>query len=105
MKEFKKEWTEMEHHKVKYLVLKSFEGCFKKGFAPIRNHKEIDNHIGLAYTSSSSMAGLWICNVEVSYDTERKYVGFVLDELDDVYAILWTAKEEESYVKIGTITA
>lgn len=98
-------WTDQEHDQVKEMVLKSFEGKFSLGFHRIHNHTDIDNHIGLAYTSSFSVAGLWICNLDVQYDKERRYVGFVLDEQGDVYALLWTVEEKESYVKIGTITA
>lgn len=84
---FLKNWTPEQ--------LKVIEGAisshFRKG---ITNCK---NWLGLAYTSTSSYAGYWVCNVQiepVKYPN-HSYVGFALTDSLKPYAILWDKDENE----------
>lgn len=64
---------------------------------PIYNWNGVNNYLGLAYTSSSKCAGLWVCNVDAiseKYPIYR-YVGFAIGENGKYYAILWDKDENE----------
>lgn len=38
-----------------------------------KSFKELDEFLGLAYTSGSAYAGLWICNTKIYLDVEARY--------------------------------
>jgi hypothetical protein len=61
-----------------------------------------DDYLGLAYTSSSSWAGLWPCNVDVYADTEKSftYGGFGMDMGGNCIAWLTDHDENEMYIYI-----
>lgn len=98
---FLKEWSKIQHIIVekaikKYLNSRYFEnshGYFENLFEAL----------GLAYTSSSSYAGLWICNVELYLDANKKYkiIGFALDTNTFVHAICWDNEENEIIIPIN----
>lgn len=57
----------------------------------------IIERLGLAYTSSSSYAGYWVCNTEVyhKFYPGYTYIGFAMDDKQKGYAILWDKEENE----------
>lgn len=59
--------------------------------------ENIDNVLGLAYTSSSSYAGYWVCNVEAQNDKYPgyHYTGFAMGAGNKVYAVLDDKDENE----------
>lgn len=64
--------------------------------AKYRSFEALDEILGLAYTSSSSFAGYWVCNVDIyGLCTGFRYVGFAMTEAGRPYAILWDAEENE----------
>lgn len=85
-----KQTKQVEKQIRKYLNSRFFE--YSHGYT-----NDLFNALGLAYTSSSSYAGLWICNRELYFDTEQKYkfIGFALGSGGFVYAICWDNDENE----------
>jgi len=62
----------------------------------------IDYSLGLAYTSSSDCAGLWVCNLAVyNRDHVKRLVGFVMDEDKTIFALWYGDNEEEYYEQIS----
>ena len=106
----KKEWTEIETKSVEKTIRDWFltreTSALRYGTIKfIRRFKELDEILGLAYTSSSKFAALWICNDTVYLDNDRIYHirGFVLDDYDKVFAYCMDKDENELYVQIGWI--
>lgn len=64
--------------------------------------KAVSDRLGLAYTSSSSFAGYWVCNTEVTYNKlpEYKYTGFALSVDNKAYAILLDKDENEKVIPL-----
>jgi len=62
----------------------------------------ISERLGLAYTSSSSYAGYWVCNTEAYNDKfpGYHYIGFALSSDGKGYAILWNEKENEIIIPL-----
>jgi hypothetical protein len=58
---------------------------------------KIDSILGLAYTSSSAYAGLFVCNTELYLDNDHKWhlQAFALDSNGFVHAIFWDVNENE----------
>lgn len=81
---------------------KRFEGR-EQVFAPsYRTFKYLSEIFGLAYTSSSSYAGYWICNDEISVLKYPgfKYIGFAMNETGEGFAILWDKDENEIIIPL-----
>jgi hypothetical protein len=85
-----KQTAQVEKQIKKYLNSRFFE--YSQGYT-----SDLYNSLGLAYTSSSSYAGLWICNIELYFDCEQKYkfIGFALGSGGFVFAICWDNEENE----------
>ena len=66
------------------------------------NFKSLNNYLGLAYTSSSSWAGLWVCNEEVYFDVAKQWIyqGFGVDMGGFSIAYLTDKDENELYIYI-----
>lgn len=104
---FKKEWDEKELQSakksiVKYLGSRYFESHHSEGkycFLNCRTFSQFDNVLGMAYTSSSSYAGLFVCNTELYLDIDRKYKldGFALGNGGFVYAV-WSDSDENEVI-------
>jgi hypothetical protein len=62
----------------------------------------IDRVLGLAYTSSSSYAGYWVCNVTAINPKYLgyHYTGFALSSDNKAYAILWDKEENEIIIPL-----
>lgn len=104
--QFKQEWSESEHDYVRKSILsylksrkfESYKGGHYSAFLGMSRFVHFSNALGLAYTSSSSYAGLWVCSDHLYLDTNRKYhlVGFTISQYDtSVYAIWWDEDENE----------
>jgi len=61
------------------------------------SYSRMADYLGLAYTSSSSIAGYWACNDNLYLDNQQNYwlVGFGLDANSFVHAIFWDKDENE----------
>lgn len=99
---FIKEWSEKQQKKVnrairEHFAIQNFTKFWGKSF------EQIENYFGLPYTSSSSYAGLWVCNVIEYYkgSTQYYYRAFAIAEDGYIYAILTNDKEQEIYINIG----
>lgn len=93
--EFLKNWDNIQTKNVekaikKYLNSRFFE--YSHGYT-----NNLFNALGLAYTSTSSYAGLWICNIELYFDAAQKYkfIGFALGSGGFVFAVCWDNEENE----------
>lgn len=100
------EWTGKEFDGIKKAILRHFK------YATISTHEDsitffnplwddINTTFGLAFTSGSSMAGYWVCNIEAESPIKGfKYIGFAADGLGGYYAILWDDNENERILPI-----
>lgn len=104
-----KAWSQDQHHKVEVAIRKHFRKAGKiktsSGHGTLMaTHKfqAIENFLGLAFTSSSSCAGLWVCNVDAVYEPDEnyKYIGFAIGEDGKYYAILWDKDENEKLIEL-----
>ena len=82
-----------------WLTLKTNNGDKSFSFATVG---QVDEFLGLAYTSSSSYAGYWVCNVEAENPNIPgfHYVGFTVGTDGGYYAILWDKDENEKILPI-----
>lgn len=104
--ELKKDWSEsdfakMEKHIVSFLSSRRFETNFSTdAFRYKKSYEQINPICGLAYTSTSAITALWVCNVELYFDIEHNItiLGFALsidgnaiavieDNLSNIYLI------------------
>ena len=110
---FKKEWTDKEYKIVEKAILKLFKGTLLTQAGSradvithyVTNYNELDNILGLAYTSSGMYAVLGICNTNVFLDLDQKYKYemFCISDQGIICAELWDEDENEIYIKIGQI--
>jgi hypothetical protein len=102
---FLKEWTDKEFKTIKQAIKKHF--LFKafrttQGTKTLYTYADIENLLGLPYTSSSSFAGVWVTNSEVYSPKypELHYVGFAIGDDTKPYAILWDNEENETLLPL-----
>jgi hypothetical protein len=102
---FKQEWTEQDFRTVKnaikrHLLCKELDT--HKGKAMAYTFEQLDNILGLAYTSSSAYAMYGICNVNLKHPfyPEYRYFCFALSVEGEVFAELWDKDEKELYIKL-----
>lgn len=106
MNKFKTELTAKEIKQLEAKILAHFKqnARFDKDDKMILSgsFEQINKNIGLAYTSSSSYAALWVCNNEVYLDTAKKYhyIGFTFDLKGWAVAVLWDNEENEIVIYI-----
>lgn len=109
-KTFKKEWSQQEFKAVERKIASHF---IKKQYNHIKQHGEqprplpfysfsqIDNFLGLAYTSTGDYAGLWVCNGGYLYaDNTHTFIGFAINELNEVIGIADDENENSIYIKL-----
>ncbi len=103
---FLKDWTPAIFTKMQKRISAHFSG--KPMSTTHGNYPEmylswtaVSDRLGLAYTSSSSYAGYWICNTEVYHDEYPgyKYIGFAMANRRPV-AILWDKDEKELIITL-----
>lgn len=104
---FLKEWTPAQFKAMNKAIVKHFDNKYFSGrqmdYQPkYRTFKQLDNIMGLAYTSSSSCAGYWICNdtIVTSKHAPYHYIGFALGSDKKAYAILRNHLEEEMTIEL-----
>ena len=104
---FYKAWSDTDFANVKEAIVKHFrnrifvthKGIIKFG----KSFKAIDEVLGLAYTSSSSIAMYGICNIHVkeSGESEFYYNHFAVSELTgNVFAELWDKDENIKLIQL-----
>ena len=103
-----KEWTEAG---IKYVFETIKKWIKTRTFKTLKNGtiggsmmiRQMENLLGLPYTSSGRHAGLWICNDVVYLDLECKYhiVGFCMDVRGCVYAECFDKDENELFIPIN----
>ena len=63
--------------------------------------RQIDALLGLAYTSTGDYAGLWVCNGGYLWaDDTHHFIGFAINELNEVIAIADDVNENEIFIKL-----
>lgn len=97
-----KKWTPEQFKAMQKRIAQHFygkeinthHGIHNFGYVTFVSLSEI---FGLAYTSSSDIAGYWVCNTEVYSPkfTGYKYIGFAMGEDQKGYAVLWDKDENE----------
>lgn len=103
---FLKEWEQYEKQSnaMERKILRFFMGGkymyqtshneLRKPFKPY-TFEQIDNILGLAYTSTGAFAGWWICNgLNLWADDTRRFYGFAIGEDGDFYALAEDENEE-----------
>jgi hypothetical protein len=108
MVELKKDWNEADFAasaKVirRFLKSRKFDTNEKNdAFRSISTFKQIDEIIGLAYTSSSAITALYVCSVELYLDADHKYKirGFVIGTDGYFYAFCEDENDNELYLMI-----
>jgi len=102
---FLPEWTTNQFQAIKKAISNYFY-CkpisTNKGIFTTYSFKQLADILGLAYTSTSSYAGYWICNVELKHNTytDYHYIGFALSTDNKAYAILWDKDENEIIIPL-----
>jgi hypothetical protein len=102
---FKQDWTEQDFRTVKNAIRRHLIGKeldTHKGKFIAHTFEQLDNILGLAYTSSSSYAMYGICNVHLKHPfyPEYRYFCFALATDGTPYAELWDKDENELYIKL-----
>ena len=66
------------------------------------NYDQVSEFLGLAYTSGSSYAGYWVCNVDAenTHVPGFRYIGFTVGQDGGYYAILWDKDENEKILPL-----
>ncbi len=99
---FIKEWSGKQQKKVNKSICNHFAA---QNFTKLwgKSFEQIESYFGLPYTSSSSYAGLWVCNVIEYYKGGAQYYyrAFAIAEDGYIYAILTNDEEKEIYINIG----
>ena len=105
---FKESWTEADTK----LAKKKIVGMFHKNAYQSKklNRKfsaatfyQIEQQLGVAYTSSSSYAGLWICNDEIFLDGDIKLISFAISEDNIICSVWWDSEEKETIIPIDDL--
>ncbi len=100
---YKKEWTredftKVEKHLVKYFRGKMFENHRKETvkFGGNLTFEQLENVLGLPYTSSSSHAMMSMdCNINLFFNPAWHFNRVVIDKNENVKIILQTSEEKE----------
>lgn len=99
----KNECSEKELIKIKAAIRKYFTFNpvpTNEGEKTFYTYQQFCDFAGLAFTSGSDVAGLWICNGVDVYDlfnkkSDFRYIGFGIGEDEKCYGILWDKDENE----------
>lgn len=71
-----------------------------KPFKPV-TFSQIDNILGLAYTSTGDYAGLWVCNGGyLQADKDHNFIGFAINTDGEIIAIADDKDENSIYIKL-----
>lgn len=102
---FRKEWSNEDFKKINKAILKHFKGRVlrtRHGDSMPTKFSELDEILGLAYTSSSNHALYGICNTEAYLDLEQKYSYqfFSITEEGVCVAECWDAEENPLFIEL-----
>lgn len=105
---FLNEWNEKQFADIESAIEKHFKNSkliTHKGeiqLSILDNFKSLENIMGLAYTSSSSYAGYWICNITLYYDKDKKwqYNAFAIGTDGKFYATVQDKYENEFIIEL-----
>jgi len=87
------------HHLRKAQYFIDLRNGLKRTFKPL-TAAEVERTLGLPYTSSSSVAGLWVTNEELMYDETRRIIGFGMDSEENPIAWAWDDEENEIVITL-----
>jgi len=90
-----KDFEDMQRSITRYYAKKSLISVNGKGVITPKTWEGLNELFGLAYTSSSSFAGYWVCNVELSYNGFYNVIGFAIGKDGKHYAVAWDKDEHE----------
>lgn len=104
----KKEWSEIELRQVMQAIktwlnsrkfVTKHDGVLPRFSTP----SQMDNVLGMPYTSSGRAACVGVCNTELYLDDERKYHvnSFEMDDYGIVYAVCFDYEENELLIPIN----
>jgi hypothetical protein len=104
-KTFKQDWSDKDFKAMKQALKRSFVMKplqTKDGQKVCYTYSQLEELLGLPYTSSSSFAGVWVTNTELhnSLYPSFNYIGFAIAEDGKCYGILWDKEENEIIVKL-----
>lgn len=104
---FKKEWTNEDFKTAKKAITKFLNSRYFETyhspdatpFCACKTFEDFDGILGTAYTSTSSYAGLWVCNTNLFLDNEHtfKLDGFAIGSGGFVFAV-WSADNEKELI-------
>ena len=104
----KKEWTEEEHKMVlrtikRWLNSRKFVTLHDGEINLVKTISEMEDLLGLPYTSSSRAACVGVTNTELYLDNDRKFrvVSFEVDDYEVVYAVCRDKEENELLIPIS----
>ena len=104
----KKKWTEKEMRFVlqtikKWINSRKFVTKHDGLLGHIRTIAELENILGMPYTSSGRAACVGICNTELYLDNDRKYTvySFEMDDYGIIYAVCFDKDENELLIPIN----
>lgn len=102
---FLKEWNNGNFIKMRLALYRKFVGIelsTREGIRECLTYDQLEELLGLPYTSSGLYAGVWVTNTYL-YDsrfTGYRYVGFAISENKNCYGILWDKDENEIITKL-----
>lgn len=101
-----KEMSDWQMCEITRIILEFFKGADVTNHNAetycIQSYENLEELLGLAYTSSSSFAGLWACNVPVDYITNPIWY-FTIDRYNRVLMAVKVNECDEDFYVIGTI--
>jgi hypothetical protein len=103
---FKTSWTEQDFKTIKTALRNFF--LFralhtKDGIKNLSTFAQLEELLGLPYTSSSSYAGLWVTNTELNEPQfpGYHYIGFAIAENGNCFGVMWDKDENEKIIRIS----
>ena len=106
--ELLKDWTPQQFKIVEDAILKYFQRTYlatlhNVPLYSVKTFKDLDNCLGLAFTSTSLFAMYSICNTQVYFDYDKKwdFNCFGLASNSFVYALLYDENENEIFFPIN----
>lgn len=102
---FKIEWNEHDFKAMKqalktFFLFKPLQT--KDGVKSIFTYSDLESLLGLPYTSSSDLSGLWVTNTELLSNDFKgyHYIGFAISEGGKCCGILWDKDENEIFITL-----
>jgi hypothetical protein len=101
---FLKTWSKNDFNDAKKAIIDHFAGkTLKSHKGPVKfgsSYSSIDSILGLAYTSSSSIAMFGVCNIQLQFNEVYDYNHFAISENGHVFAELWDKNENVKLLQL-----